>query len=434
VSAPESGRSGFWEQFALWAVLGASLYAMPFGALLVPALSIEQAILAAATAAAIAGGIIAIVASLAARTGRCTTEILSEPFGSTARLPMATIVLLRHVLIAAFVIIVMTDAAELVSSRALGEGLRPVWVLLFVASGIALARAGGHRAMWFVRRAWVWLALLLAIGVAASAYAEFEIPSYLRRPAAGGWPSFWQAVDVMLVFPLLWLPVVADFARFSGSPRAATRGAFAGVFLMCTWFGALGILYLPATESGDIPGFAAGMGLGLGAIAVIALLQLDETYVSIRGAVSALEVARVQRKDDIAAVLALAVAVPLALFTHIGDLEAYALLTVSVFVPLFGVAIARSFWPAERNVAASISASVIGFVLYQWITPADIGWWRDAWSAVFDFVALPFPLSDEVSWLGAVLPSFFIAGLAYQLFVLPARLGILPEEAPEVAA
>jgi hypothetical protein len=48
-------------------------------------------------------------------------------------------------------------------------------------------------------------------------------------------------------------------------------------------------------------------------------------------------------------------------------------------------------------------------VLYQWITPAEIGWWQDAFSTPFDAFGIPFPLSDEVTWLGAAIPAFLLA-------------------------
>ncbi|MEK7247672.1 MAG: hypothetical protein AAB092_04285, partial [Chloroflexota bacterium] len=224
-------RFGFLDHFALWASLGAGLYLMPFGALLVPALSIEQAVLATMLAGLIGGLLIASVAAVAAASERSTAELLAAPFGDRGRRPVAIMLVVRHLLFAIFALVLVTDSAELISERSLGAGLRPLWAAVFGAVGLALALAGPGRVSTGMRRAGLWLVLLVAVAVSASAYAEFEIPSYLRRPPAGGWPSFWQATDIMLIFPLLWLPVVADFARFGRDSRSAARGSFAGVFL-----------------------------------------------------------------------------------------------------------------------------------------------------------------------------------------------------------
>ena len=421
------GGFGFFDNFALWATLCATLYLMPFGALLVPALSIEQAIVAALIAGLLSGLLLAAIAALASRTGNSTAQLLAEPFGQRSRWPVALLLLARHALFAAFALILIADAAEVVGERAVGVDLRPIWVLLFAAAGFALVVAGPRRVATILRRGGIWLVLLVAVGVAASAYMEFEIPSYLRRPAVGGWPSIWQAIDVMLIVPLLWLPVVADFGRLGRKPGAVANGTFVGVFLMVAWFGMLGIIYLPATESGDIPGFVVGMELSLGAIVLLFLLQADEVYASLYAAVPTLESIGVRGDARLAGVVPLLVAIPAALFLSIGDLEPYLLLASAAFIPAFGVVIAHALWPAQRSAAPAVVAVIAGFVAYQWISPADIAWWQDVIEEPFALIALPFPLGDEASWLGAAIPSFVIA-FAIQL------LGTLTERAAEPAS
>jgi purine-cytosine permease-like protein len=342
--------------------------------------------------------------------------------GERGRWPAASLLAARHLLFAVFALVLIADAAELISERALGAGLRPLWAALFGAAGLALVVAGPQRVSTGMRRAGLWLVLLVAVAVSFSAYAEFEIPAYLRRPAAGGWPSFWQAIDVMLIFPLLWLPVVADFARLGRDSRSAARGSFAGVFVAAVWFGVLGILYLPATDSGDISGFLVGMQLGLGALALLFLLQIDEIYASAFAAASVFESVRAR----LAPAALFVIAVPAAIFLNVADLEGYVLLAAAVFIPAFAVVIARAVWPAARPQAAPLLAWACGFVLYQWITPAEIAWWRDALDFAFGVAALPFPLSESATWLGAAVPAFLIA-FAVDLLA-PAFSRVLPAE------
>ena len=65
--------------------------------------------------------------------------------------------------------------------------------------------------------------------------------------------------------------------------------------------------------------------------------------------------------------------------------------------------------------AVPLVAWALGFAAYQWISPADVGWWRDAAERVLaDGLRLPFPLTDEITWLGAAIPSF-LAGFAIQV-------------------
>jgi purine-cytosine permease-like protein len=247
---------------------------------------------------------------------------------------------------------------------------------------------------------------------------EFEVPSFLRRPAVGGWPSFWQGVDIMLVVPLLWLPVVADFARFGKDTRSAGIGSFLGVFLMTIWFGALGIIYLPAVESGDISGFVVGMNMSLGGAVLLFLLQGDEVIasgISAQTALQPLPLPRMGRAGP--AIFVTVAAVIIALPADLLRAEGTFLLLGSLFIPLFGVVIADQMTSRERSrfAPAPLLAWATGFLVYHWISPPEAGWWLDATDWLYaGRLGLPFPLTEEVTWLGAAIPSF-LAAFAVQL-------------------
>ncbi len=126
------GRSfGFLEHFALWATLSAGLYIMPFGSQLVPAMSIERALLAAAVAAFVAGLLIAAIATAAARSGMSTLELITVPFGQRASAPLALLLLVRNVAFAAFALSFMAEAASVVSDRARRCGRSGCWCSAF---------------------------------------------------------------------------------------------------------------------------------------------------------------------------------------------------------------------------------------------------------------------------------------------------------------
>ncbi len=414
------GRSfGLLEHFAVWATLSAGLYIMPFGSRLVPAMSIERAVLATAVAAFIAGLLIAAIATAAARSGSTTLGLIAAPFGGCASVPLALLLLARNVAFAAFALSIMAEAASVVSDRATGEALRPLWVISFGLLAGLLVRLGPEFVVGrILRRAGLWIVLLLAIVIAGSAYMEFEVPAYLKRPAVGGWPSFWQGVDIMLVVPLLWLPVVADFARFGKDTRSTGLGSFLGVFAMTLWFGTLGIIYLPAVESGDISGFVVGMNMSLGAAVLLFLLHGDEVFasgVSAENALNALPLPRIARSAP--ALLVTAAAVLVALPTDLLRAEGTFLLLGSLFIPLFGVVIADQLVAREgsRFAPVPLLAWATGFLAYHWISPPEAEWWLDVTEWLFaDTLGLPYPLADEVTWLGAAIPSF-LAAFAVQL-------------------
>ena len=416
----EERTFGFLDHAALWGSLGVTLYVMPFGALLVPALSLEQAFLAVVVAAVMGGLLVGAVAAMAARSGLATVELLAQLLGERFKPLLAALLLVRNVLFAAFALSLIAASAELVSDRALGAGLRPLWVVAFGMAGLALVAAGPQFVIRkLLRRAGLWLALLIAAAVTLSAYLEFGVPAYLQRPAAGGWPSFWQAVDVMLIVPLLWLPLVADYARLGRGVGSSFAGSFLGLFLATAWLGFLGVVYLPAVETGDIAGFVVGTQLGLAALVVLLLLQTDEIFANVHSAgVTLAALLSAGRRARLllpgAATLALALSADFLRF------EASLLLLASLFVPLFGVLLADFLLSRGFSLPALAPSALVawglGFFLYHWISPAEVGWWQDALSWLLaDSLHLTFPLTEEISWLGAAIPSFLAGFLLHTL-------------------
>ncbi|HEU4759949.1 MAG TPA: hypothetical protein VFT91_08220, partial [Dehalococcoidia bacterium] len=376
------------------------------------------------------------VAAMAARWGLSTVGLLAPLFGPGASPAVAALLFIRNVAWGAFALVLIADAAALVSERALGAGLRPLWVVLFGLVGIALAAAGPRFVVGkLLKRAGLGLALLVAAVVTLSAYLEFGIPTYLDRPAVGGWPSFWQAVDVMLTVPLLWLPLVADYARFDERPARAFSGTFVGTFVATAWLGLLGMVYLPAVQSGDVAGFVVGLQVGLAALVILLIFQADEVFANVHSAGLALK-SMAPLNGPALSVLPGLLVIALALPFGMGQMEGLLLLLASLFVPLFGVLFAdRLLGANERGaVPSAVAAWAAGFLLYQWIAPADVQWWRDAVDAVFSrALGFPFPLTDDVSWLGAALPSL-LAGFLVHLLARPLLGRLRSAEAVRVPA
>lgn len=412
---PERERTfSLWDHAALWAALGISLYAMPFGSLIVPALSLERAFLATLVAAFLGALLVAGAAAIGARSGLGTAGLLESLLGPHAGRAAAGLLLLRHVLVGALVLSVIGSAAALVSARTLGAGLRPFWVVVFGAVGLGLAAAGPELFVRrLLRRGGIWLMLLVALAITLSAYFEFEIPAYLRRPAVGGWPEFWQAVDVMLVVPLLWLPLAPDYGRHGRGLGGTAGGTFIGLLIATAWLGYLGVVYLPATDRGDIAGFVTGMNLSLGALAILLLLQTDETFANARSGGLTLG-ALVPLDIRLATLLAGAASILLAAIFDLLRIEGSILLLASAFVPLFGVIMAgQILWAASGARISPLWSGVawlLGFAFYHWIAPSEAQWWLDATRWLFaDSLGLPYPLTEEVRWLGAAVSSFLLA-------------------------
>jgi purine-cytosine permease-like protein len=201
-------------------------------------------------------------------------------------------------------------------------------------------------------------------------------------------------------------------------------GTFWGYLVGNAWFYALGaLLVLGAGLSDTSPaGLAQGMAsLAGGWIVLLVLLagETDEAFADIySSAVSSQNLAeRIPQRAAVlvAAVLGAALATWLGLRPSValGTFESFLFLLGSVFVPLFGVFVARHL--PRRRVAAptsvrwsAMAAWTAGFLVYQWSVPTGPAVWQSWMATLFhDWLHLPFPLWGSV--LGASVPAFGVA-------------------------
>ena len=162
-----------------------------------------------------------------------------------------------------------------------------------------------------------------------------------------------------------------------------------------------------------------------GAVSAFALLALtvdesDEAFADIYSTAVSIQnvLPRVSQRLLIVAVSATATIG--AIVINLRSYERFLFLLGSVFVPLFGVLLAdwllagahyreRDFFSGPAVRVEQLAAWVIGFVLYQWLSPQGPSWWTD-------LVAHAHP--GHASWT-ASLPSFAAA------FVLATAAGLL---------
>ncbi len=182
---------------------------------------------------------------------------------------------------------------------------------------------------------------------------------------------------------------------------------------------ALGAVIAMSRSISDAPGLLTAIAAG-GAASVLALLALtvdesDEAFANVySGAVSLQNLLpRVPQRLLVTATAAIATLG--ALLVDLRNYQPFLYLLGSFFVPLFAVQLAD--WivagchyrradvfegPAVR--VEMIVAWLVGFCLYQWLSPVGPGWWTRV-------VAHTHP--HALPWGGASLPSFAVAfGLA----------------------
>ena len=255
-------------------------------------------------------------------------------------------------------------------------------------------------------------------------------------------------MDLVIVMPVSWLPLVADYNRFARRGVSSAAGTFWGYAIGNAWFYALGAMLVLGAGLSDTSPVGIGQSIASlagGWIVLLALLvgETDEAFADIySAAVSSQNLeSRIPQRAAIVLVsvagTGLAVWLGLRRSVALGTYESFLFLMGSVFVPLFGVFVADYFLLGRRgrftqelfdrrarrtagrglNVPA-IAAWILGFLIYQWSVPTGPVVWQHAMRTVLhDWIGLPFPLWNSVA--GASIPSF---GAALVLYVAVAGL------------
>ena len=407
---------GMRSHVTLWAALSMSLLVFVPGAYLVPALPLRDAMLVAVAGSLAGAAMLGAVGAVSAKRRRNTVGLLSSTLGVPAGTLIATALLVRHVVWAVFTLAFAANVAAHVPG--LG-GSSVFWGIAFGALALALALLPPRVFMerwigWFS----VWVGVVLVALVTLTGITTYGIPILHDADGLGGWPTHAQGFDLIAAMPLLWLPVVADYAYDARSQRDAGIGAFAGSGVMTAWYAIVGILWVFTVSARDVAGFMSALPIGAAAILIVVALQANAVAANLYAA--SMAGGRFGYRWFRPALIAAGVlAGAFVAGTDALDIEDAALLLASIFLPLFAVVLARVALPAAPT-ALSWFAWAAGVLAYGWINPGDVTVWRDAMHFVFaTLLDAPFPLGGELTRLPATAVSFAVAAGVYVALAWP---------------
>jgi NCS1 family nucleobase:cation symporter-1 len=415
---PERLRTfGLLDNAMLWTSLGLSLLVLVAGTVLVPALSLQEALLAIVVGGIFGNALLGLAALLGAEARVPAMVLLRAPLGRTGSWLPTGLNVVQNVGWTVFEVLVIAAAA-----RALVHGPLWIWKLAAAAAATALALLGpiGFVREW-VRRFALWVVLASLAYLTWWALHDANLSALWAQPGKGGFPTFWQGVDLMIAMPVSWLPLAADYTRFSRDGRGAFWGTAIGYIIPNVWLYALGAILLLTRGLTDAPSVLTAIAAGGGAAAVALLaLGVDETKEPFANVYSA----AVSLQNVVPQIPQRALILVVGLVSTIGafviDLVQYAnflLLLGSFFVPLFGVLLAqwllgfRDPFAAPAVRPGQIAAWLAGFCLYQWLSPVGPAWW----TSVVEHT------HPGLGAIGGSLPSFVAAFVLSLGLTLPAR-------------
>jgi NCS1 family nucleobase:cation symporter-1 len=416
-------RLGFTDTFVLWWDLGVSFLVMVVGMFLVPGLSLGWAFAAILLGAVLGNALLGLVGTIGADTGVPTMVLFRPVLGLRGSMVPTLLNVLQLLGWAVFEVIVMAQAAALLSERLLGIRGYLGWVVFFTILGTVMAVGGPIVVVkqWMERFA-AWVVLITIAWVSVVVLGTYDVRAWLARPGTGEM-SFWLAVDLVAVMPISWVPLVADYSRLARNRRTAFWGTGLGYFVSHVWFYALGALLalsaaVPTDPSAPIAPLLttiAGLTAGWVALLILLVAETDEGFANIySAAVSAQNILPGVGQRSLAVavggiVLVLAMTLPLVQY------ESFLLLIGSVFVPLLGIQTADYFILRGRR-----------YVVEELFRAGGRYWYRRGmnWTAmavwlvgIVLYLAIaglpPLGLPGLAPWLGATLPTYLFGLIAY---------------------
>ena len=407
----------------LWGDLSVGLLVMVTGGLLVPALGFPRALLAIVVGSVIGCVPLALVGLAGQREGVPSMVLFRPALGLRGSYLPSALNLFQLVGWTAVEFWAMGQVANVASRRLFGLDAPGLWLAIVALLCTVLALGGPVLVVrrW-LERFGIYVLIVAGAWITAEVLAAGDLGAVWRAPGTGGMP-FWLAVDLVIVMPVSWLPLVADYTRFARPKARGAAGVYVGYLIGNVWFYALGaLLVLAAGATADVLGTGTAIvSVAGGSLVLLALLvgESDNAFANLYS--SAMSVQNVvPEAPQRWLVLALgAGAFALALGLSMERYEVFLLLIGSVFVPLFGVFAADWLVRARGRYGTdelfrpggirwlALLPWLAGFVLYHWSVPTGPQGWVDAVRAAFEGLGMPFPLLGSA--LGASLPSFAVA-------------------------
>jgi nucleobase:cation symporter-1, NCS1 family len=418
---------GLFDSLLLWGNLSVSLLVIVIGALLVPALSLRNALLAIVVGA-VAGNLLLGLAALIGADARVPgMVVLRAPLGRRGSFLPTVLNVAQNVGWSTFELIIIATTAAALSKHVFGFSGKWLWTLAFGAVSWGLGMLGP---IGFVRRYLrkfaSWALLFSMAYLTYWAISKANLHAFWSRPGKGGFPSFGQAVDLVIGSVVSWTPLAADYTRFSRKERDAFWGAAVGYFVPVIWCVGLGILIVLARGVSDaqaLPAAVAGAGgIAFVALAAITVDESEKAFADIYSTAVSLQNFLPRVSQRLLITIVSAAATGLALTLDLGNYQDFLYLLGSFFVPLFGVLLAdwllagmhyttQDVFDAPAFRPQGVLAWAAGFVLYQWLSPVGPHWWtatvdklhpgQVSWTASLPSFAVAFVLAAVAGWLGS---------------------------------
>ncbi|EGW39482.1 putative hydroxymethylpyrimidine transporter CytX [Desulfosporosinus sp. OT] len=200
----------------------------------------------------------------------------------------------------------------------------------------------------------------------------FRNPELFSKPVVGDM-VFGSALEMAVLMPLSWLPLISDYTRFAKSKRGGAVGSWLGYFFGSSWMYIIGLGAAIIASDPDPSAMLLAANLGIVALGIIVLATVTTTFLDAYSAgVTFLNVFSKLNEKSVAIVMT-ALGTILAIVVNIEQYQDFLYAIGSVFAPLFAILLTDYFLLKNKKIQtellvnwATLGLCVIGTGLYYW--------------------------------------------------------------------
>ncbi|MBU4438530.1 MAG: putative hydroxymethylpyrimidine transporter CytX [Acetobacterium sp.] len=222
---------------------------------------------------------------------------------------------------------------------------------------------------------------LVAVGLLfiGSIILSFQIFSGSPGTASvEGVMSFGGAVELSAIMPISWLPLIADYTRFSENKKSGALVSSISYFIGSCWMYIIGLGAALYVGTSDIFVILTAVGLGVLALLIIIFSTVTTAFLDVYSAGISFINMNSKAKEKTVVLATCIIGVILAIITPIEQYQDFLYLIGSVFVPLFAILLTDYFIfkhvSADENKLIDIKNAilwVVGVFIYRYLMGFD---------------------------------------------------------------
>jgi len=284
------------------------------------------------------------------------------------------------------------------------------WIVLIGVGTLIWALYTGRSIWKFMQTAAVIALLLVTVMMTWVSVKEFGDAVLAGKPQE---MPFMVGLDLVIAMPISWMPLVADYARFSRHSVATFWNTWWGYFIVSSWMYLLGLMATLVTGETD-PGalilkLMGSVGLAIPALVMVVFSTITSDFPDVYSATcSVLNISQKVKSQTIMWIAGI-LSILVALVFPMEQYENFLFLIGAMFMPLFGVVLTDYFIIRRRKLNIEALYAVGGRYWYKnGFNPVALISWAIGFG-LYKFIELmKLPI-------GSSMPSMLAAGLVYYL-------------------